>query len=221
MLAVVLVKSVCCCCCCSHPLHHPAVVVCYVFPLVSLTCQLFRSTIIVLQLGLWPGLVFVPLESLYTGKHILSQNTQYSILRVRKRQCETPIINVNTTTRRRRRRRSFASTTTTTTSASSPPPGLALPASRHHQHVHCRRRRRRHDRRRTPAVNSRISRRIRGKTTERPEIQSNLQERFGFTPRVTDDSPDDGVLAPTRAVPSIVLTDRPIWPELLRYSRYS
>ena len=33
-----------------------------------------------LQLGLWPGLVFVPLESLYTGKHILSQNTQYSIL---------------------------------------------------------------------------------------------------------------------------------------------
>ena len=80
MLAVVFVKSVCCCCCCSHPLHHPAVVVCYVFPLVSLTCQLFRSTIIVLQLGLWPGLVFVPLESLYTGKHILSQNTQYSIL---------------------------------------------------------------------------------------------------------------------------------------------
>ena len=80
MLAVVFVKSVCCCCCCSHPLHHPAVVVCYVFPLVLLTCQLFRSTIIVLQLGLWPGLVFVPLESLYTGKHILSQNTQYSIL---------------------------------------------------------------------------------------------------------------------------------------------
>ena len=98
-------------------------------------------------------------------------------------QCETPIINVNTTTRRRRRR-SFASTTTTTTSASSPPPGLALPASRHHQHVHCRRRRRRrrHDRRRTPAVNSRSTRRIRGKTTERPGIQSNLRERFGSTP---------------------------------------
>jgi hypothetical protein len=37
----------------------------------------FRTDI-VLQLGLWPGLVFVPLESLSTGKHILSQNTQSS-----------------------------------------------------------------------------------------------------------------------------------------------
>ena len=44
------------------------------------------------------------------------------------------------------------------------------------------------------------------------------RERFGFTPRVTDDSPDDGVLAPTWAVPPIVLTDRPTWPELLRNS---
>ena len=41
--------------------------------------------------------------------------------------------------------------------------------------------RRRNDRRRTPAVN--VERQaFRDKTSERPEIQSNLQERFGFTP---------------------------------------
>ena len=63
------------------------------------------------------------------------------------------------------------------------------------------------DRRRTPAVN--VERQaFRDKTSERPEIQSNLQERFGFHTRVTDDSLDDGVLAPERAVPLIVLTDR-------------
>ena len=70
------------------------------------------------------------------------------------------------------------------------------------------------DRRRTPAVNVEHQA-VRDKTPERPEIQSNLQERFGFHTRVTDDSPDDGVWTPARAVPLIVLTDLPTWPELL------
>ena len=50
---------------------------------------------------------------------------------------------------------------------------------------------------------------VRGNASERPEIQSSLRGRFGFHTRVTDDSPDDGVWTPARAVPLIVFTDRP------------
>ena len=67
-------------------------------------------------------------------------------------------------------------------------------------------------RRRRPQTHSRCQCRASGGSGVnlgfRPEIQSNLQERFGFHTRVTDDSLDDGVLAPARAVPLIVLTDR-------------
>ena len=36
-------------------------------------------------------------------------------------------------------------------------------------------------------------------------------------PADTDDSLDDGVRTPARAMPSIALSDWPAWPELLRY----
>jgi hypothetical protein len=77
---------------------------CYVFPLVLLTCQLFRSTIIVLQLGLWPGLVFAPLESLYTGKHIFK--SKYSILNTRVKKicvCKLVLFTLQSTSTHRRR----------------------------------------------------------------------------------------------------------------------